>query len=382
MRQASEAERRRLNDTFAALCAIPSPSGSEQACAEAVARELREIGVDVREDDTAAQTGAPCGNLVARLPSRRDGAPTILLGAHMDTVAVAGPIEPVVDEGLWINRHDAILGADNKAAVAVLVELARRVAVEGAPVGLELVFTTGEEIGLRGAHALDTSALQATAGYVFDSAAPLGAIVVASPTLYRYGATFHGLAAHAGARPERGRSAVLAAAKAIAAMPHGRLDEETTANVASIRGGHDTSTNIVPDLCTITGECRSMDDARAEATLAAIVDAIHDAANDPAHAVDVDVTSERAVRGYRLRPTDPGVAAAERALRACGHETQHIPTGGASDANALRARGLPVVNIANGTERNHQPDERVSVQALEGLLDVALALLDACAEED
>lgn len=125
-----------------------------------------------------------------------------------------------------------------------------------------------------------------------------------------------------------------------------------------------------------------MDDARAEATLAAIVDAIHDAANDPANAVDVDVTSERAVRGFRLRPNDPGVAVAERALRACGYVPQLIPTGGASDANALRARGLPVVNLANGTERNHRPDERVSVQALEGLLDVALALLDACAEED
>jgi tripeptide aminopeptidase len=382
MRQASDAERRRLNDTFAALCAIPSPSGSERACADAVAAELRAMGVVVREDDTAAETGAGCGNLIARLPSRRDGAPTLLLAAHLDTVAVAGPIEPVVDEGLWMNRHDAILGADNKVAVAVLVELARRVAVEGAPVGLELVFTTGEEVGLRGAHALDTSVLQATSGYVFDNASPLGAIVVASPTLFRYAATFHGQAAHAGARPERGRSAVLAAAKAVAAMPHGRIDDETTANVASIRGGHETSTNIVPDLCTITGECRSLDDARAEATLAAIVDAIHDAANDPSHAVDVDVTSERAVRGFRLRPNDAGVAAAERALRACGHVPQLVPTGGASDANALRARGLPVVNLANGTERNHQPDERVSVQALEGMLDVALALLDARAEGD
>jgi tripeptide aminopeptidase len=382
MREASQAERRRLNETFAALCAIPSPSGNERACADAIAAELRAMRVDVTEDDTAAQTGAGSGNLIARLPSPREGAPTVLLAAHMDTVAVAGPIEPVVDEGLWTNRHDGILGADNKVAVAVLVELARRVSVDGAPVGLELVFTTGEEVGLRGAHALDTSALRATSGYVFDNASPLGAIVVASPTLYRFAATFHGQAAHAGARPEQGRSAVLAAAHAIAAMPHGRIDDETTANVASIRGGHESSTNIVPDLCRITGECRSLDDARAETTLAAIVDAIHDAANDPAHTVDVDVTSERAVRGFRLRAGDPGVAAAERALRACGHTPSLIPTGGASDANALRARGLPVVNLANGTERNHQPDERVSVQALEGMFDVALALLDACAEED
>ena len=382
MRPASEAERRRLNETFAALCAIASPSGSERACADAVIAYLREIGLDATEDDTSAETGADCGNLLVRIPSRREGAPTILLAAHMDTVAVAGPIEPVVEEGLWINRNDAILGADNKLAVAVLVELARRVAVEGSPVGLELVFTTGEEVGLKGARAFDTSTLQSTRGFVFDNAQPVGAIVVASPTHFRFGATFHGIAAHAGVRPEAGRSAVHAAAKAVAAMPSGRIDAETTANVASIRGGTESSTNIVPDRCTITGECRSLDDARAEATLAAIVDAIHDAANDPANPVDVDVTSERHFRGFRLRPGDPVVAAAERALRACGHTPELIPTGGASDANAFIAHGLPVVNLANGTERNHQPDERVSVQALEEMLDVAFALLDASAEED
>ena len=217
---------------------------------------------------------------------------------------------------------------------------------------------------------------------MFDNAQPIGAIVVASPTHFRFGATFHGIAAHAGVRPEAGRSAVHAAAKAVAAMPSGRIDAETTANVASIRGGTESSTNIVPDRCTITGECRSLDDARAEATLAAIVDAIHDAANDPANPVDVDVTSERHFRGFRLRPGDPVVAAAERALRACGHTPSSSRPAARRTRTPSSPSGLPVVNLANGTERNHQPDERVSVQALEGMLDVALALLDACAEED
>jgi tripeptide aminopeptidase len=382
VRPSSEAERRRLNDTFAALCAIPSPSGRERACADVVAAELRGMGLEVVEDETGAETGADCGNLLVSVPSRRDGARTILLGAHLDTVPVHGPIEPIVDEGLWTNRHEAILGADNKAAVAVLLELARRVTVEGAPVGLELLFTTSEEVGLRGAFALDPSRLRATTGYVFDHASPIGDVIVAAPTIYRFDAVFHGQSAHAGIRPEAGRSAVLAAARAVAGMPHGRVDAETTANVASFHGGQDTGTNVVPDLCTIAGECRSIDDARAESTLAAIVDAIHDGANDPSGPVDVDVTTERQLRGYRLRATDAPVAAAERALRACGHEPRLVPTGGASDANALISQGLQVVNIANGTERNHQPDERVSVQALEGMLDVAFALLDACAEED
>ena len=382
MRPASEAERRRLNETFAALCAIASPSGSERACADAVIAYLREIGLDATEDDTRAETGADCGNLLVRIPSRREGAPTILLAAHMDTVAVAGPIEPVVEEGLWINRHDAILGADNKLAVAVLVELARRVAVEGSPVGLELVFTTGEEVGLKGARAFDISTLQSTRGFVFDNAQPVGAIVVASPTHFRFGATFHGIAAHAGVRPEAGRSAVHAAAKAVAAMPSGRIDAETTANVASIRGGTESSTNIVPDRCTITGECRSLVTSTSTGLAGSF------AASWMASTIAASVASARASSSERHSPVivqrsgDPVVAAAERALRACGHTPDLIPTGGASDANAFIAQGLPVVNLANGTERNHQPDERVSVQALEEMLDVAFALLDACAEED
>ncbi len=371
MRQASEAERRRLNETFAALCAIPSPSGQEGACAQRVTDELRSMGLEV-EDDAA-------GNLLARIPARPPGAArTVLLCAHLDTVGVNGPIEPVlVDEG-WENRHEAILGADNKAAVAVILELARRCAVESAPVGLELLFTVGEETALAGAKAFDRDRLQSAFGFVFDHASPIGEVVVASPTYFRFEATFHGVAAHAGIRPEAGRSAVLAAARAVTALPLGRLDAETTANVARIEGGG-PGTNVVPDRCAVVGECRSVDDARAEALVAEIVDRVHDAANEPDQAVDVDLVVERLFTGYRQRRPSPALVAAEAALRACGHPPRHIVTGGGSDANALEAKGLHCVNLANGTERNHQPDERVSVAALEGMLDVSMALLEECA---
>jgi tripeptide aminopeptidase len=380
VRRASEAERRRLNETFAALCAIPSPSGDERACADAVTAQLRELGLEVTEDGAAAATGAGAGNLLVRLPTRgRTPERTILLCAHLDTVGVEGPIEPVVEEGLWINRHAAILGADNKAAVAILVELARRVAAEGSPVGVELLFTVSEEVGLLGARAFDTGVLQSAFGYVFDHASPIGDVIIAAPTHYRLEAVFHGQSAHAGVRPEDGRSAVLAAARAIASMPLGRIDAGSTANVASLHGGG-PGTNVVPDSATLVGECRALDDDRAEALIAELVDRIHDAANDPSCPVDVDVMTERQLRGYRLRETDPAVHAARRALGACGYAAQLVPTGGASDANALIAAGLPVVNLADGTQRNHQPDECVPVAALEGMLDVALALLDAAAE--
>jgi tripeptide aminopeptidase len=294
----------------------------------------------------------------------------------MDTVHPAAPIDPVLVDDGWENANDGILGADNKAAVAVMLEVARRCAVEGAPVGLEVLFTTEEEIGLRGAERFDAGRLRADFGYVFDHASPIGEVVVASPTLYRIEAEFHGKAAHAGLRPEDGRSAIRAAAQAIAAMPHGRLDAETTANVGFVDGGV-PSTNVVPERCRLLAEARSVDPERIEEVVSSIVDAVHDAA--AAGECDVDVIVEKQVTGYRQRPAAPAVAAAEAALRACGYEPQRIATGGASDANALEAAGVPCVNLANGTERNHEPGERVSVAALEGMLDVALALLDEAA---
>jgi tripeptide aminopeptidase len=375
MRPASDAEKARLNETFAALCRIPSSFGHERACADHVAALLRSIGLEVAEDDAAAVAGAECGNLLARLPGR--GERSILLCAHLDTVDDGGvPVEPVVVEGGWENANAGILGADNKAAVAVMLELARRCGVEGSPVGIELLFTVSEENALAGAKAFDASVLRSDFGYVFDHASPIGEVVTASPTYYRVAADFRGRAAHAGIRPEDGRSAILAAAHAIAAMPLGRIDAQTTANVGSIRGGAG-STNIVPERCRLLAETRSLDAARVEDVVASLVDAIHDGA---AHAeCDVDVTSERLFVGYRTKPGAPAVQAAEAALRACGYEPRRIVTGGGSDANALEVSGFPCVNLANGTERNHEPTERVSVAALEGMLDVALALLDEAA---
>jgi len=378
MRPASSVERRRLNETFARLCAIPSPFGSERACAEEVTRDLASMGIDVEEDGAAAEAGAECGNLLARIPGRSQR--SIILCAHLDTVPEDGVVEPVIVDGGWESAGDTILGADNKAAVAVLLELARRCAIEGAPVGLELLFTVCEENALAGAKAFDTASLRSEWGYVFDHASPIGEIIVATPTYYRFDAEFRGTPAHAGIRPEAGRSAIEAAARAISAMALGRIDEQTTANVGAIRGGQSGGTNIVPEHCLVVGETRSLDPAKAEAMIAELIGHIHDAANTPTCTCDVDVSTARLFDGYRHSASAPSVLAAEAALRACGYEPSRRSTGGGSDANAFQAAGLLCTNLANGTERNHQSDERVSVAALEGMLDVALALLDACSD--
>ena len=372
MRRASDAERERLSQTFAALCRIESPSGRERACTDWVAGELRGMGLEVDEDDAGAQAGSDAGNLLARVPGA--GEDSILICAHLDTVPLAASVDPVVVNGGWENANDAILGADNKAAVAVALELARRLTGAQQPpeVGVELLFTVCEEVALQGAKAFDAGRLRSRFGYVFDHASPIGEVVLSSPSYYRIVADFHGRAAHAGIRPESGRSAIAAAARGIAAMRLGRLDPETTANVGTISGG--TNANVVPEHCRVEAEARSLDRARAEALATEMIDHLQDAAD--ASECDLNMTVERMFDGYRTRPREPQVLLAERALRACGYEPKQIATGGGSDANALESAGFPCTNLANGTERNHEPGERVSVDALDGMLDVAIALIE------
>ena len=364
-------ERERLAADFARLCAIESPSGSERAVADAVAAELVACGLEVAEDASAAATGADTGNLLARIPAPA-GTPTVLLCAHLDTVPLAAPVEVVRDGGRFANRNDGILGADNKAAVAVLLAVARRFAAGGAPVGIELLFTTCEEVALLGAREL-LHELGADFGFVLDHATPIGELIVAAPSYYRIEAHVHGAAAHAGIRPEGGRNAIAVAAKAIAAMPLGRLDAQTTANVGRIEGG--VAPNVVAERCRVELEVRSLDDDRAGAVVAEIVDALTEAASDGE--CDVETTVEQPFRAYRLPRTTPPVEAAIAALEALGIEPSLVATGGGSDANVLVARGLPVLNVANGTERNHEPDESVTVEALELGLDLTLGIVDA-----
>ena len=376
MRASSAPERAALGELFAELCHIASPSGSERECADRVAGELRSLGLEVSEDGAGALAGSDAGNLLARV-APAPGAPErgLLLCAHLVTVPLAGPVRPAVRDGHWVNEGEGILGADNKAAVAVILALARRFAAEPPPCGVELLFTVCEERALAGASAFDPSALRSAFGYVFDHASPIGEIVVASPTYHRVEAELRGVAAHAGIRPQDGRSAIAAAARAIAGMRLGRLDDETTANVGLVSGG--TAGNVVPERCRVLAEARSLDEGKVEALVAEMVDRLHDGAN--AEGCDLDVRVERLFAGYRQRPSDPPVAAAEAALRARGREPRPIATGGGSDANALVLRGFPCVNLANGTERNHEPGERVAVTALEGMLDVALELVEQAA---
>ena len=368
--RAGAAERERLVSEFVRLCEIESVSRNERAMADSVTAELRALGLEVSEDGSGGDTGSNSGNLLARLPGP-EGARTILLCAHLDTVPLDAPVQVEEVEGVLQNRNEAILGADNKAAVAVILAVARRLAAERAPVGVEILFTTCEELALRGAKEVDLSALRSEYGYVFDHASPIGEVIVAAPTFFHIEGRFRGKAAHAGLCPEEGHNAIEAAAAAIAAARWGRLDPQTTTNVGRVEGG--TASNVVAERCYVQAEARSIDHERAGEVATSIVDAMTEAASD--RECDLEIHVEELFRGYKVPRSALPVEVASRALADVGIEPQPISTGGGSDANVFQARGFPCVNLANGTKAAHQPDERVTVDALTTMLDVALGIV-------
>ena len=361
-------------DLFSELAALPSPPGEERAVADAVARYLRDLALEVEEDDAGAVVGSTVGNLLCRLePRGANGGVPLFLCAHLDTVPPDGPIEPAVEDGVVRNAAGTILGADNKAAVAVMLEAARRVLAEGRPhAGIELLFTPKEEVGLLGAAAFDHTRLRASLGYVYDQAAPIGEVVLGAPHAQSLLVRFHGRAAHAGMYPEEGRSAIAAAARAIADFRLGRLDEETTANVGAIEGG--TARNIIPESCSFTGEVRSHDERKLADVLQEMLDAIAFAASVEECEVETEV--EKSYSGYRFRRDAQAVSLAAEALTRAGYQPSYALSGGGADANVFNERGLACVNLGNGMAQIHTPDEHIAVADLEGMVEVTLALVD------
>jgi tripeptide aminopeptidase len=351
----------RLLETFLDLVRIDSPSGEEATIALELVKRLRHLGLTVELD--------PMNNVVAKLPGQ--GAP-VLLAAHMDTVMPGCGVEPVVKDGVVHSDGTTILGADDKAGVAVILELLQTIVEHDLPrPSLEVVITVQEESGLEGAKALDKSRLQARVGISLDAGDFPGRIVVSAPSHNLVSATIHGKAAHAGGRPEEGVNAIVVAAEAVVDMPLGRIDAETTANIGLIKGG--TARNVVPDRVELGGEARSRQLAKLEAQTARMVKAFQEAAQR--HGATVDVETRRAYDGYTLTEADPVVCRLMTACRAAGVEPALVPSGGGSDANIFNAQGMQVVNLSTGIHKEHTTEEHIALADMVICAQIALEFI-------
>ena len=255
-----------------------------------------------------------------------------------------------------------------------MLEGVRRVLGENVPhAGIELVFTPKEEVGLVGAKAFEHDRLRARVGYVYDQEGPMGEVVLGAPWSRAMEVRFHGRSAHAGMAPEEGRSAIQAAAKAIADLRLGRLDEVTTANIGTITGG--TAGNVVPEWCTFLAEARSHDEGELGEIVQEMLDAFSFAATETE--CEVETTLRKSYDGYRLKRDNPAVALAATAFSRCGFEPRYGLSGGGADANVFNERGRRCVNLSHGVFGFHTPDEHVTVADLEAMVDVTVALVEA-----
>lgn len=352
----------RLLDTFFELVRIDSPSRHEAEMAACCKGRLEDLGFAVRIDDTKESTGSDTGNVIAHLPGTAPG--HIALSAHMDCVSPCCGVEPIVEGGVVRSAGDTVLGADDKAGIAAILEALETVVADGRPrPDITVVFTVCEELSLLGAGALDPDLFDGTVPcFVFDADGAPGSIVLGAPYHYTLNAAFTGKAAHAGVEPECGASAIQMAAAAVSAMELGRLDECTTANIGMVEGGREV--NIVPDRCTLSGECRSLYEDRVNAQRDRMTEALADAADRFGGSVDIDWRED--YPGVLFDEADPIVEKLFSAARAAGLEPRTTVSGGGADANLLGTKGAKAVTLGIGMTAFHSFDEHIAIADIEG----------------
>ncbi|WP_027955471.1 M20/M25/M40 family metallo-hydrolase [Halobacillus kuroshimensis] len=372
----AEINKQRLLDEFLELVQIDSETTQEAEISKVLKKKFTDLGLEVLEDEAASATGHGANNLICNLKGSKDGADTIYFTSHMDTVVPGNGVKPSIEDGYVVTDGTTILGADDKAGIAAILEAIRSLKEQSVEHGdIQFVITVGEESGLVGAKALDSSLLKAKYGYAIDSDGQVGNIVVAAPTQAKINAVVKGRTAHAGVAPEKGVSAITLASRAIAKMPLGRIDEETTANIGRFEGGQ--KTNIVCDHAEILAEARSLDPAKMEEQVEKMKQAFYETAEEMGGEVDLDI--QVMYPGYKQEAGDEVVEVARSAAKRIGRESELLRSGGGSDANVIAGHGVPTVNLSVGYEEIHTTNERISVAELEKIAEFITAIAEEAA---
>ena len=355
----------RMVEQFMEMVRIDSESGDEARMMEYLLQALREVGGEAELDSY--------GNLIARFPARGcSGAAAVLLSCHADTVKPGVGIEPVLVDGVIRSAGDTILGADDKAGIAEVLE-ALRVAPIHPPV--EVAISREEEVGLLGVKNLDFSRLTAKRGFLMDNDS-LDTIVVGGPSYFAIDVTVRGRAAHAGMEPEKGINAIQAAARAIAALRLGRIDAGTTANVGVIEGG--MIRNGVPDRVSFLAECRSADHAKGEALAAEMEATIR--AEVEASGASVEVRIDNLCKAVTIPDDAPSVRLAQKALATVGVQARPIFITGFTDASIYNNEGIEMAVVGIGAQAEHTTDECIAVADMELALKALVEMLRLAAQ--
>ena len=366
----------RLLNEFLELVQIDSETKHETEIAKVLKQKFTDLGVEVFEDDTTAETGHGAGNLICTLPATKEGVDTIYFTSHMDTVVPGKGVKPSIKDGYVVTDGTTILGADDKTGLASMLETIKVLKEQNIPHGtIQFIITVGEESGLMGSKALDRNLIKAKYGYALDSDGKVGNIIVAAPTQAKIKAIIYGKTAHAGVAPEKGVSAITIAAKSIARMPLGRIDEETTANIGRFEGGQQT--NIVCDRVDILAEARSLIPEKMEAQVEKMKNAFETVAAEMGGRAEVEVVVM--YPGFKFADGDHVVEIAKKAAAKIGRSCELLHSGGGSDANVIAGFDIPTVNLAVGYEDIHTTNERMPVEELYKVAEMAVAIIEEVA---
>ncbi|WP_223702271.1 tripeptidase T [Sutcliffiella deserti] len=367
----------RLIEEFLELVQVDSETKFEAEICKVLKEKFTALGVKVVEDDTMGQTGHGAGNLICTLEGTKEGVDTIYFTSHMDTVVPGKGIKPSIQDGYIVTDGTTILGADDKAGLAAMLEAVKVLKENNIEHGtIEFIITAGEESGLVGAKALDPAMVTAKYGFALDSDGTVGNIIVAAPTQAKVKATILGKTAHAGVAPEKGVSAITIAAKSIAKMPLGRIDEETTANIGRFEGGGPT--NIVCDRVDILAEARSLVPEKMEAQVAKMKEAFETCAADMGGRAEVQI--DVMYPGFKFADGDHVVEVAKRAVSSIGRTPELKTSGGGSDANVIAGFGVPTVNLAVGYEEIHTTNERMPIEELVKTTELVVSIMKEVAK--
>ena len=346
----------RLVGLFKQLCLINSPALEERPSVDFVKKHLTELGMEVIEDEAGAKIGGNAGNVIAILKGNA-AAPRIAFSAHFDTVEPTEGLMIEERDGVIYSASDTILGADDKAGMAPAIEAVRHFIESGEPHGdIVLLFTVSEEIGLKGADAMDVLPYDIAFTYVLDTGPPVGSFVNRTATHDKLDVTVWGKPAHAGKHPEEGINAIQVMAEAISNMKIGRIGPETTANIGLVSGG--TAVNVVCPFVRIRGEARSTNVEELDAQIDHMISTFEAAASKWGATVEID--HKRHYNSYFIDPQHPCIQIAQRAASNLGYDEPLRTTLGGSDANVFNAKGLPSIVVATGMEKIHTHDEYVS----------------------
>lgn len=354
-------DRERLTCDFLELTTGSAESLNERRVADLLTQKLRSIGFSVSEDDAAQKLGGNTGNLYGFLKGTLPGLP-LLFSAHMDTVRPGMNKHPVLHtDGTFTSDGTTVLGADDGAGLIEILEGIRCVHEAGLPHrDIEVLFPVAEEIYIQGSGVFDFSRIHAKEAYVLDMSGNVGSAAVRAPSLISFQVTVKGKASHAGFAPENGIHAIVAAAQAIACLPQGRIDGETTCNIGTITGG--TAKNIVPEQCVCTGEVRSFSHAKALRCIEEIRQAFSGAA--ASHGAAFDMQTKEILRSYSISENETVVRRFQRACKTLGLAGNLRSTFGGSDNHNFLKAGIHGIVLSCGMQRVHSTEEFISVSEL------------------